>query len=378
MNFLILCLTMISIGALIGGVTNLLAIRMLFRPYDAKYFGKWRIPFTPGLIPKRQDELANQLGRLVTNYLVTTASIQSKLREPMYQEQLERFLLRNWYDLNEQKLTLHQLIDKTGVLLTEKRIEETIEQALEKRLKDFYEKHKSNPIDQYISDEMNEQALQFIPQIRVQLLEKVERYIQSTEGKHQLSLFADRFLREKGFLGRMVIQYLGEKRISEKLLPSILQALQSEELKETTDRLLVNEWESIKKYELETIREKVFPEIDEKQFAQKLVQVFNVNKQINRPLSDMLYPYKERIEKTVIPQIAKQTIDLLATRLPRMMKHLNLAGLVENEVKNFEIKQLEGMLIEITKRELKMITYLCALLGGAIGFFQAILVSIIG
>lgn len=378
MNFLILCLTMISIGALIGGVTNLLAIRMLFRPYDAKYFGKWRIPFTPGLIPKRQDELANQLGRLVTNYLVTTASIQSKLREPMYQEQLERFLLRNWYDLNEQKLTLHQLIDKTGVLLTEKRIEETIEQALEKRLKDFYEKHKSNPIDQYISDEMNEQALQFIPQIRVQLLEKVERYIQSTEGKHQLSLFADRFLREKGFLGRMVIQYLGEKRISEKLLPSILQALQSEELKETTDRLLVNEWESIKKYELETIREKVFPEIDEKQFAQKLVQVFNVNKQINRPLSDMLYPYKERIEKTVIPQIAKQTIDLLATRLPRMMKHSNLAGLVENEVKNFEIKQLEGMLIEITKRELKMITYLGALLGGAIGFFQAILVSIIG
>ena len=378
MNLLILCLTMISIGALIGGVTNLLAIRMLFRPYDAKYFGKWRIPFTPGLIPKRQDELANQLGRLVTNYLVTTASIQSKLREPMYQEQLERFLLRNWYDLNEQKLTLHQLIDKTGVLLTEKRIEETIEQALEKRLKDFYEKHKSNPIDQYISDEMNEQALQFIPQIRVQLLEKVERYIQSTEGKHQLSLFADRFLREKGFLGRMVIQYLGEKRISEKLLPSILQALQSEELKETTDRLLVNEWESIKKYELETIREKVFPEIDEKQFAQKLVQVFNVNKQINRPLSDMLYPYKERIEKTVIPQIAKQTIDLLATRLPRMMKHLNLAGLDANEVKNFEIKQLEGMLIEITKRELKMITYLGALLGGAIGFFQAILVSIIG
>ena len=60
------------------------------------------------------------------------------------------------------------------------------------------------------------------------------------------------------------------------------------------------------------------------------------------------------------------------------MKHLNLAGLVENEVKNFEIKQLEGMLIEITKRELKMITYLGALLGGAIGFFQAILVSIIG
>ncbi|MBR7553017.1 DUF445 domain-containing protein [Allobacillus sp. GCM10007491] len=378
MNFLILSLIMIIIGALIGGVTNLLAIRMLFRPYTAKYFGKWKVPFTPGLIPKRQNELANQLGRLVTNYLVTTASIQSKLRDPIYQEQLEKFLRRNWDEMNEQKLTLHQFINKTGFSLTEDQIAQSLERSLEKRLTTLYQRNKNNQIEQYISKDFDEQAVQLIPQIRMRLLKNIEQYIQSTDGKHQLSQFADRFLREKGFLGRMVVQYLGEKRISEKLLPSILQVLQSGELEETVDRLLTKEWQQIKKYDIEAIQEKVFPGFDEKQIAQKVVEAIDVNKQINRPLSDILDPYADRIEKTVIPQIAQQTIGFLATRLPSMMKHLNLAGLVENEVKNFEIKKLEGMLIEITKRELKMITYLGALLGGAIGFFQAILVSIIG
>ncbi|MCY1692085.1 DUF445 family protein [Exiguobacterium sp. SL14] len=51
----------IVIGALIGAITNHLAIRMLFRPLEPKYIGKFRVPFTPGLIPKRRDELAKEI-----------------------------------------------------------------------------------------------------------------------------------------------------------------------------------------------------------------------------------------------------------------------------------------------------------------------------
>ncbi len=56
---------MVVLGAVIGGYTKLLAITMLFRLYKPIYiFGK-QMPLTPGLIPKRQDELAKQLGKLV-------------------------------------------------------------------------------------------------------------------------------------------------------------------------------------------------------------------------------------------------------------------------------------------------------------------------
>ncbi len=49
------------IGALIGAVTNDVAIRMLFRPYAPIYLGKWRLPFTPGLIPRERHHIAESI-----------------------------------------------------------------------------------------------------------------------------------------------------------------------------------------------------------------------------------------------------------------------------------------------------------------------------
>ena len=42
------------IGAVIGGVTNDIAIRMLFRPYAPWRVLGWRLPLTPGLIPRER------------------------------------------------------------------------------------------------------------------------------------------------------------------------------------------------------------------------------------------------------------------------------------------------------------------------------------
>lgn len=53
------------IGGVIGYITNDLAIKMLFRPYKAIYIGKIRLPFTPGIVPKRIKTLAVLLGREV-------------------------------------------------------------------------------------------------------------------------------------------------------------------------------------------------------------------------------------------------------------------------------------------------------------------------
>ena len=48
---------MVVVGAVIGGVTNVIAIRMLFHPFKPYYIFKMRIPFTPGLIPKEEKKL---------------------------------------------------------------------------------------------------------------------------------------------------------------------------------------------------------------------------------------------------------------------------------------------------------------------------------
>ncbi|MBF9299470.1 DUF445 family protein, partial [Staphylococcus schleiferi] len=51
MHTILLVVFMIILGAIIGGVTNMIAIKMLFHPFKPYYIFRFRIPFTPGLIP---------------------------------------------------------------------------------------------------------------------------------------------------------------------------------------------------------------------------------------------------------------------------------------------------------------------------------------
>jgi len=53
------------IGALIGAFTNFIAIKMLFRPLKPVMIGRFKLPFTPGIIPRHQEELANALSETV-------------------------------------------------------------------------------------------------------------------------------------------------------------------------------------------------------------------------------------------------------------------------------------------------------------------------
>lgn len=64
------------VGAVIGFFTNWLAVKMLFRPYKAKHIGKLRLPFTPGIIPKRKEALGRALGKAVGTQLITPADLQ--------------------------------------------------------------------------------------------------------------------------------------------------------------------------------------------------------------------------------------------------------------------------------------------------------------
>ena len=64
------------IGAVIGYCTNWLAVKMLFHPLKPVTVGKYTLPFTPGIIPKRKGALAKALGMAVGENLFTKEDIQ--------------------------------------------------------------------------------------------------------------------------------------------------------------------------------------------------------------------------------------------------------------------------------------------------------------
>jgi uncharacterized membrane protein YheB (UPF0754 family) len=80
-------------GSIIGYTTNWLAIKMLFKPHQAAYIGKFRIPFTPGVIPREQKRIAKSLGQAVGNNLLTEEVILKELTNKQVIEQLQTYII---------------------------------------------------------------------------------------------------------------------------------------------------------------------------------------------------------------------------------------------------------------------------------------------
>lgn len=67
------------LGGIIGYITNDVAIRMLFRPRTAKYIFGWQIPFTPGIIPKGKSRLADAIGQVISQNLMSQEVLEGHL-----------------------------------------------------------------------------------------------------------------------------------------------------------------------------------------------------------------------------------------------------------------------------------------------------------
>lgn len=78
----------ILLGALIGYVTNAIAIRMLFRPFTEYRIGPFRVPFTPGVIPRQRYQLSRSIARMVSKELLTEVAFQKRLKDPVFQNRV--------------------------------------------------------------------------------------------------------------------------------------------------------------------------------------------------------------------------------------------------------------------------------------------------
>ncbi|BAY13847.1 DUF445 domain-containing protein [Calothrix sp. NIES-2098] len=81
------------LGGIIGYFTNDIAIKMLFRPYRAIYIGKQRIPFTPGLIPRNQERLAQKISNTIMGSLLTPEELQNLARRLLQTERVQAAIL---------------------------------------------------------------------------------------------------------------------------------------------------------------------------------------------------------------------------------------------------------------------------------------------
>src|SRR5690625_491203 len=121
-------LFMVIIGAFFGGLTNSLVIKMLLRRYDPKFIGKYNIDFTQVLIPKRRDQLAQQMGELVVQHLLTEDSIRNKLQGEELKQIVKDKLTREWTSLQTDDRSLNEWLHKLGIEIDKNEVQQFITQ----------------------------------------------------------------------------------------------------------------------------------------------------------------------------------------------------------------------------------------------------------
>jgi uncharacterized membrane protein YheB (UPF0754 family) len=86
----------VAFASLAGGVTNTVAIWMLFHPYEPPRVGGRTLRLLQGAIPKNRERLASAMGRAVGERLLTGDDLAAALAEPTFrrafEERLDTFL----------------------------------------------------------------------------------------------------------------------------------------------------------------------------------------------------------------------------------------------------------------------------------------------
>lgn len=137
MNELLRALLTVATGAVAGGLTNTLAIWMLFHPYAPPTIAGRRLRFLQGAVPKNQPRLASAIGRTVGTRLLTEEDLAGVVAQPEFREAFDQRLARLWRDLLEtERGALRDMLGPEAMAEVAPLAEDLLDHAVS-RLRDY-------------------------------------------------------------------------------------------------------------------------------------------------------------------------------------------------------------------------------------------------
>ena len=138
MNYIIIVRPLI--GAIIGYVTNWLAVKMLFRPLKPIKIGKYKLPFTPGIIPKNRERIAISIGNAISDNLLTQEVLEKNLLSREMEDAIKAKLIQILDKLKENDETLKndicKIVDDESYDKAIKYIKETVKRIILEAVKE--------------------------------------------------------------------------------------------------------------------------------------------------------------------------------------------------------------------------------------------------
>lgn len=289
------------VGAVIGYFTNEIAIRMLFRPHYPKYLFGWKIPFTPGLIPKEKSRIASSVAEAVAVNLMNKETMEKNL-------------------LSDEMITK---ID-TGI-------------------QSFIDKQKDNEetLKQYITHYFTETQVDEVSSRAVQGFSKqISAQVVNVEVANHIATKVVEYVIERldhgvwGLIGADKLVGCMSDSLEKKLTKHVSTVLQ-ENGPEIIDNIVKNQSEAI----------------------------------LNKRMCDM-FSNKEEEALRAKALIISAYRSIISDYLPRLLDTIDIQNIVEGRLNDMDVEEMETLILQVMKKELRAIVWLGALLGGILGLIN--------
>ncbi|QQK75612.1 DUF445 family protein [Salicibibacter cibarius] len=376
MNGWLLLLFTALLAAVIGFITNVIAVAMLFRPRKPIFIGSWQLPFTPGLIPKRHEDIANHLGRIMMEHLLTVEGLQGRLTEQQFQDEVNTWVkegVKKW--LSSEERSLREITEHySSWSAPDRKVEQRIKGLISDRIDTYWGEMQAQTIEEIIPDDWSQKGRDIIPSVAHGILQRLRVYLYSKEGKAQVQSTIQTFIRRRGSIVQMLDSFVRTEKMVERVYPEVVDALTSQDIENWLQKKLHEEYDKVLKKkgsDLVSVETVENYRVDLTDFAMNQIPIDEVfHKPVKEWAEKIDFSYVDQVSDTVIHQAGR----FLEVNMSGILKSLRLDHVVTEQVKAFPLDRLEAIVVNISNRELRMIKFLGGILGGVIGIVQGLLI----
>lgn len=349
--------------------------------------GKRRLPFTPGLIPKRRDDIAESLGNVVSEYLVTAEGLQEMVLRPKFRSQAKEKLtglLHRWGSSNK---TLKEAVlaiwteEEWGSL--KGKLAGALTNLSQHSFQFVWQKREWGkvPLKNIVPGWSEDNRQIWSRAAADAVLTAVEEELLSSQGQRLLAKMAAGLMDNAGgFIGTMAALFMDEDKLVQKMTPALVQALQGEEARSKVALAIKDRLELYGDKPVEELLHALIGTDPEYWLGDKLQQLPLeewMAKAEEIPIASLLAPWRSQAEAAV-PALVDRFLSLAVRIIPPVMQAIQLPQLVKEQVQKFPVERLEEVILSVSGKEFRAITWLGVLLGGMIGLIQSTMLIWIG
>ena len=388
-----------------GWIATVMAIALLFHPYEAWYFPftKWQLPMTPGIFPKRRPRLAQAVASTVTDTLLTTADIRAQVETLLTEENIYAAIdgvitamLTEFRDTSKLHRLAHEISELSPALLEQfvVAIIEGVEQGRHKNIAIITEKIFDQLVmNVRVSRQQADEVAAWIMESIVTPLNVRNELIRMLSPQNIQSL-EDSINRHASGPYKILARIIGVKRVcyewrnflekepdqADKIVGDLLKHFHMEE--QIADRISTFDLRSLPLQTIAKMRQQSISIVEEFLVAHKET-ILDAVRNLSGPAvntvqsviirfnpasirGDWLDRTKKNIAQFCYGYLTKELGGLLERAIPK----IGVYGIISRKIELFTPEQLEAVVKRICKNELRYLEILGAAIGLAMGCIQ--------